>query len=110
MGVSVRIFIIEKEISNHLIVLFYQPVFLRADTICFDSVDNVIAKDRYEKIAFNRDKMLKNKWSDGYGTMPKNLKDPIKLREERIEKWRIMRSCYDPESLPSKIEKTSEQN
>ena len=93
-----------------LIVLFYQPVFLHADTICFDSDGNVIAKDRYEKIAFNRDKMLKNKLSDGYGSMPKNLKDPIKLREERIEQWRIMRSHYDPESLPSKIEKTSKQN
>jgi hypothetical protein len=42
--------------------------------------------------------------------MPKNLKDPVKLREKRIEQWRIMRSHYDPESLPSKIEKTSEQN
>ena len=93
-----------------LFTLFYQSAFLSADAIFFDSDGNVISKEIYEEIASNRDEMLSNELSNGYRAMPKNLKDPIKLKEKRIEQWRMMRLHYNTESLPSKIENQSKQN
>ena len=50
------------------------------------------------------------KLQDGYNEKSNDWKDPIKLRKNRIEQWRIMRSDYDPDSLPNKIENPSATN
>ena len=87
--------------------MFYQPAFVRGDIIFFDSDGNIVDKTKYEQIASERGKILSKNLSNGYGAISKNLKDPIKLRKKRIEQWRIMRSHYNPESLPIKIENPS---
>lgn len=90
--------------------LFYQPTFASGDTIRFDFDGNVIEKAQYELIASAIEKSLSMKLSDGYNLKSDVLKDPIKLRKKRIEQWKIMRSNYNPDSLPQKIENSSTKN
>jgi hypothetical protein len=98
----------KKLLFNFIVIflfsLFHQPVLVRSDIIFFNSNGNVVDKEKYDKTASNREQMLSQKLSNGYGAIPKNWQDPIKLRKKRIEQWRIMRSHYNPDSLPHKIE------
>lgn len=88
-------------------VLLYQPTFASGDAVFFDADGNAIDKAQYEARASDRDKSLSMKLENGYTIGSNAWKDPIKLRKTRIEQWRIMRSHYNPDSLPSKIEKAS---
>jgi hypothetical protein len=63
----------------------------------------VNASDREKKLGMK----LRN---DGYHENSEVWIDPIKLRKKRIEQWRIMRSHYNPDSLPKKIENSSTKN
>ena len=85
--------------------LLYQPAFVSGDTIYFDPDGNVIDKTQYALNVSDREKTLSIKLSNGYDMNAHVWKDPIKLRKMRIEQWRIMRSHYNPDSLPAKIEK-----
>jgi hypothetical protein len=90
--------------------LLYQPAFVFGDTIFFNPDGNVIDKAQYELNASDREKTLSIKLSNGYDINSDVWKDPIKLRKIRIEQWRIMRSHYNPDSLPVKIENASIKN
>ena len=85
------------------IVLIYQVPFAVSDTVHFDSDGLVIDKIHYEIIVWEREKALRTKLRNGYNSEFNVWKDPIKLRKKRIFQWRIMRSLYDPDSLPEKI-------
>ena len=87
--------------------LIYQPAFVFGDTIFFGFDGKVVDKVQYEQTALDRDKNLSMKLSNGYNVKSNDLKDPIKLRKKRIEQWKIMRSHYNPDSLPIKIENSS---
>lgn len=86
-------------------VLLYQPTFVFGDTIHIDAKGNAIDKATYEVIASERDKTLSIKLRNGYNVKSNILKDPIKLRKTRIEQWKHMRAMYNPDSLPSRIER-----
>ena len=91
-------------------VLLYQPAFVSGAIIYFDVDGNVIGKAQHEQIASDREKSLSMKLRNGYNVQANVWKDPIKLRKKRIEQWRIMRSYYNPDSLPAKIENVSTKN
>lgn len=92
------------------VALFYQPAVVCGDTIFFDFDGNVVDKAQYEQNTSDRENNLSLILKYGYD-MPSNAsKDPVKLRKKRIEQWRVMRSDYHPESLPSKIETPSTEN
>ena len=90
--------------------LFYQPTFAFGVTIFFDFDGNVITKAQYQVVASDREKKLSMKLRNGYNVKSNVRKDPIKLRKKKIEQWRIMRSHYNPDSLPIKIENSSTKN
>ena len=93
-----------------IFALLYLPAFVFSDTIFFDPDGNVIDKTQYELTASDREKTLSIKLRDGYYIVSDTRKDPIKLRKTRIEQWRIMRSHYNPDSLPAKIETPRPKN
>ena len=86
------------------IALIYQVPFVFGDTVHFDSDGLVIDKIHYEIIVWEREKALRAILKNGYNSEFNVWKDPIKLRKKRIFQWRIMKSVYDPDSLPEKIE------
>jgi hypothetical protein len=86
------------------IVICYQTPFVFSDTVYFDSDGLIIDKIHYLIIVSEREKSLSAKLRNGYNSEFNVWKDPIKLRKKRIFQWRIMRSLYDPDSLPEKIE------
>ena len=86
------------------IALIYQVPFVFNDTVHFNSDGLVIDKIHYEIIVWERGKVLRATLRNGYNSEFNAWKDPIKLRKKRILQWRIMRSLYDPDSLPEKIE------
>ena len=94
---------------NFLVIFFsallYLPTFVFGDTIHIDSEGNTIDKAKYELIASEREKILKIKLRNGYNVKSNAWKDPIKLRKIRIEQWKNMRAMYNPDSLPSTIER-----
>ena len=94
---------------NFLVILFsallYQPTVVFGDTIHIDSEGNTIDKAKYELIASEREKTLGIKLRNGYNVKSNAWKDPIKLRKIRIEQWKNMRAMYNPDSLPSIIER-----
>ena len=90
--------------------LLYQPAFVFGDTIFFDPDGKIIDKAQYERSASDREKILNIKLRDGYEFKSDVWKDPITLRKTRIEQWRIMRSHYNPDSLPAKIESPPPKN
>jgi len=92
------------------LALFFLPAFIFGDIIYFDTDGNVIDRAQHELIAMDREKTLSIKLINGYDEKSNAWKDPIKLRKKRIEQWRIMRSHYNPDSLPAKIENTSTKN
>ena len=87
--------------------LIYQPAFVFGDTIFFDIDGNVVDEAQYEQTASDRENNLRMKLRNGYNVKSNEWKDPIKLRKKRIEQWKIMRSHYNPDSLPIKIENSS---
>lgn len=87
-----------------LCVFMFLPTMLFGNTIYFDSKGNVVEKSRHEQIAAERENALNMELRSGYPAVPGDWKDPIKLRQHRIEQWKNMRSMYNPGSLPSKIE------
>ena len=87
-----------------LCVIMFSPAILFGSTIYFDSEGNVVDKIQHEQITAEREVTLKQELKFGYPADSTDLKDPIKLRQRRIEQWKNMRSMYDPGSLPSKIE------
>ena len=93
-----------------LFVVIGQPVFVFGNTIYFDLDGNIVDNAQYEKDVLDREKRINMKLQDGYNEKSNDWKDPIKLRKNRIEQWRIMRSDYDPDSLPNKIENPSATN
>ncbi len=84
--------------------VFYSPAFVFSETIIFDSDGSIIDKVQYEIVASDREKSLSMQLINGYDVKSHAWKDPIKLRKKRIEQWKIMRSLYNPDSLPAKIE------
>lgn len=94
---------------NFLVIFFsallYQPTFVFGDVIHIDAEGNTIDKATYELIASERKKSLGVKLRNGYDINSNAWKDPIKLRKKRIEQWKNMRAMYNPDSLPSKIER-----
>jgi hypothetical protein len=90
-----------------LFALIGQPAFVFGNTIYFDLDGNIVDNAQYEKDVLDREKRINMKLHDGYNEKSNDWKDPIKLRKNRIEQWRIMRSDYDPDSLPNKIENPS---
>ena len=94
---------------NFLVIFFsallYLPTFVFGDTIHIDSEGNTIDKAKYELIASEREKNLGIKLRNGYNVKSNAWKDPIKLRKIRIEQWKNMRAMYNPDSLPSAIER-----
>ncbi len=91
-------------------VLIYPAAFVFGNTIFYDFDGNAVDKSTYEQTVSDRDKNLSMKLRNGYGVQSNGWKDPIKLRKTRIEQWRLMRSRYNPDSLPIKIENPSTKN
>jgi len=87
--------------------LIYQSTLVFGNTVFFDLDGNVVDKAQYEQTASEIDKYLSMKLRNGYNVPSNDWKDPIKLRRERIEQWKIMRSHFNPDSLPHKIEPLS---
>ena len=89
------------------IVLSHLPAFALNDNVHFDSDGNIIDKINYLIIVSEWEKALKLKLRNRYNSEFNVWKDPIKLRKKRIFQWRIMRSFYNPDSLPKNIENFS---
>jgi len=87
-----------------LCVFMFLPTMLLGNTIYFDAEGNEVEKSRHEQIAAERENALSTELISGYPAEPGDWKDPIKLRQKRVEQWKNMRSMYNPGSLPSKIE------
>ena len=80
------------------------PAAAFGETESFDGDGLAIDKLQYENMVAERDKIIDAELENGYQAETGAWKDPIKLRKERLAQWKEMRSQYDPESLPHKIE------
>ena len=80
--------------------LICQAPFALSDTIHFDSDGSIIDKIHYEIIVSEREKVLRLKLKNGYGSESTIWRDPIKLRQKRIYQWQIMKP--KTKILPSK--------
>lgn len=87
-----------------LMSFIFSSTTLGNETLYFDFQGNVIDKPQYDQMVISRDKVISSNLEDGYVLESQKWKDPIRLRKARIEQWRKMRSFYDPNSLPFKIE------
>lgn len=81
------------------------PAMAFSDAESFDSSGLAVDKVQYEIMVAERDKVINAELENGYSAEGDAWKDPIKLRKERLDQWQHMRSQYDPDSLPHKIEK-----
>lgn len=88
-----------------LLAVLYQPVVVFGEDDNFNTDGLAIDKVQYEIMASEREKNVSMELENGYQKDAGIWKDPIKLRKKRIEQWKQMRSHYNPESLPYKIEK-----
>jgi hypothetical protein len=88
-----------------LLAVLHQPVTVFSETNNFDADGLAIDAGKYEKMISERDKTINMELENGYKEASDVWKDPIKLRQKRIEEWKRMRSQYNPDSLPHKIEK-----
>ena len=86
-----------------LLALIGQPAIVFSNTIYFDLDGNIVDNAQYKNAVVDREKRISIKLQDGYNEKSNDWKDPIKVRKNRIEQWEIMRSHYDPDSLPNKI-------
>jgi hypothetical protein len=82
----------------------YQPALVFSEADNFDADGLAVDKVRYEILVSERDKNVSMELENGYEDAGA-WKDPVKLRQKRIEQWKQMRSQYNPDSLPHKIEK-----
>ena len=87
-----------------LLAMLHQPSAVFSQTDNFDADGLAIDKDQYKIMASEREKNISTKLENGYVENTGIWKDPIKLRKKRIEQWKQMRSRYNPQSLPHKIE------
>ena len=85
-------------------VFVLSPTMVVGSTVYFDSAGNVVDKTQHEQMVAEREKSVNLALGVGYSAEPAGWKDPIRLRQKRIEQWKQMRATYDPGSLPSKIE------
>jgi len=92
------------------LVFLFLPAGVFGDVVYYDIDGKVIDKAQHELITMDREKTMSMRLKNGYDQTSNAWKDPIKLRKKRIEQWRIMRSYYDPDSLPAKIENISTKN
>ena len=88
-----------------LLAVLHQPALVFSETANFNVDGLVIDKVQYEIMVSERDKTIGMELENGYTEDADVWKDPIKLRKKRIEQWKQMRSQYNPDSLPNKIEK-----
>ena len=87
-----------------LLTVLYQPAPVFSEANNFDGDGLSIDKVQYEILILGRDQNINMELEDGYKEDAGIWKDPIKLRQKRIEQWKQMRAQYNPESLPHKIE------
>lgn len=99
-----KLFII---ITFIFLVVTFLPTALFSATVYYDFNGNVIENYRYKQTVVDRDNTIESELKFGYTSEIKDWKDPIKLRQRRTEQWKDMRSSYNPESLPSKIERNT---
>lgn len=90
------------------VVFFCQSIALAEDAVFFDANGNRIDQKEYQQYVSEREKTMEMTLKDGYGLKADGSKDPIELRKRRIEQWKNMRSHFNPNSLPYKIEKSLE--
>ena len=83
-------------------LIFGAPIAF-GDTVHFDSKGNIVDKIHYEILVAEREKIIRVKLRNGYSSEYDIWRDPIKLRKKRILQWKILRSLYDPDSLPEKL-------
>jgi hypothetical protein len=101
----------KKSLVFGFLVILYLAVLHQPTLVFSESTSNfnpdglAIDKVQYEIMASERDKAVNMELEEGYKETPDVWKDPIKLRKIRIEQWKEMRSQYNPDSLPHKIEK-----
>ena len=88
-----------------LLAMVHHPAVVFSETDNFNADGLAIDKVQYEILASEREKNIDMELEHGYNEAAVIWKDPIKLRKKRIEQWKQMRSRYNPESLPYKIEK-----
>lgn len=88
-----------------LLAVLCQPAVVFSEPSNFDENGLVIDKVKYEIMVSERDKTISMELENGYKEASSAWKDPIKLRMKRVEQWKEMRSHYNPDSLPHKIEK-----
>ena len=97
-------------VFSFLIILYvavlHQPTLVFSESTSNFNLDGLaIDKVQYEIMVSERDKAVNMELEEGYKETPDVWKDPIKLRQKRIAQCKEMRSQYDPDSLPHKIEK-----
>ena len=73
------------------------------DTVHFDSNGNIVDKIHYEILVAEREKIISVQLRYGYSSEYAIWRDPIKLRKKRILQWKVLRSLYNPDSLPEKL-------
>ncbi len=101
----------KKSLLFGFLVILYVAVLHQPTLVFSESTSNfnpdglAIDKVQYEIMASERYKAVNMELEEGYKETPDVWKDPIKLRKIRIEQWKEMRSQYNPDSLPHKIEK-----
>lgn len=101
----------KKSLLFGFLVILYVAVLHQPTLVFSESTSNfnpdglAIDKVQYEIMASERDKAVNMELEEGYKETPDVWKDPIKLRKIRIGQWKEMRSQYNPDSLPHKIEK-----
>lgn len=101
----------KKSIVFGFLVFLYVAVLLQPTIVFSESASSfnndglAVDKVQYETVVSERNKTISMELENGYNEDGNVWKDPIKLRKKRIEQWKQMRSLYNPESLPHKIEK-----
>ena len=88
-----------------LLAVLHHPALVFSETANYTVDGLVVDKVQYEIMVSERDKTIGMALENGYTKDSDVWKDPIKLRKKRIEQWKQMRSHYNPDSLPHKIEK-----
>ncbi|MCG6912120.1 MAG: hypothetical protein LJE94_18665 [Deltaproteobacteria bacterium] len=89
--------------------LCHQPSSVFSETLRFNADGTPVDQEQYEQTAKTWEKHLSAALADGYHAGFTQWKDPIKIRHKRIEQWEKMRSHYNPDSLPNKIEKPGDE-
>ena len=86
-----------------ILTLIFEAPIAFGDTVHFDSKGNIVDKIHYEILVGEREKIIRVKLRNGYNSESAIWKDPIKLRKKRILQWNVLRSIYNLDSLPEKL-------